>query len=714
MALMNILSETTLSRCRKNVFAFIALLILTLIVYSNTFDASWHFDDENNILNNTPLHLTELSVPNITQTFFANWSGIEKLYRPVACLTFALNYYVGGTHVYGYHIVNIAIHFLSAVFLFLFIHHTLNLPILIEKYGKNSYVIALLSAVLWAINPVQTQAVTYVVQRMASMAGLFYMMAMYFYLKGRTSAPKALRTIHYFFCVVCGILAIGSKENAVMLPMVILTFDLFFIQGLTNKNIKRYFFLLMIAIGITLSLALLLAGPSLFTPNNLLASYQVRGFTLLERLLTEPRVVLFYISLLLYPMPHRLCMAHDISISKSLLDPPTTLIAVLIIVTLLAMTLLKSRKWPLVSFCILFFFINHAIESTVLPLELIFEHRNYIPSMLFFVPITLLVTKGITFFTYNRLIQFIISAFIVLSIVAIGHSTFIRNFAWKTEATLWLDAVEKSPNLSRPHINLGKAYADVGLRQMALDQYRKALDLPDGPNRKAHYLVHHHMGLIYKSLEDHDRAEKHFLKAVGLEPRFPPAYTQLGILEMEKGEDEKALQYFFKALAHEVNSQQERNYAGLILLRQNKLEDAIDQFQRSLKANPSDQLYLLTHLGAAYNRKGEMANALKCFKKVLNINHSHVPAHLHLIDSYLLKREPANAEETADELIGLFPDDKISLLVDKMIIHGDMLIEPPNMKVVSPIIEKALIKRGNHSYGLAHKLENYRKSKSVP
>ena len=177
----------------------------------------------------------------------------------------------------------------------------------------------------------------------------------------------------------------------------------------------------------------------------------------------------------------------------------------------------------------------------------------------------------------------------VLALIAIGHSTFIRNFAWKTEETLWLDAVEKSPNLSRTHINLGKAYAGMGFRHLALDQYKRALVLPDGPNRRAHYLAHYSIGLIYKSLKDQTAARNHFLKAVELEPRFSPAYTSLGILKLEKGENDKALKYFLKALAHEVNSQQERNYAGLVLLRQKKLEDAISQFQKSLKANPSDQ-----------------------------------------------------------------------------------------------------------------------------
>ena len=712
MKIFDLNSETRLSPCRKNMFAVVTLFIILLSVYSNTFDSSWHFDDEYSILKNNALHMTDLNWENVKSTFHASSDGRGHVDRPVACLSFAFNYYLGGTEVHGYHILNFMIHFLSSIFLFLFIYHTLNLPILKERYGPNSYFIGLLATVLWAINPVQTQAVTYIVQRMASMAGMFYVMTMYFYLKGRTSAPRLLKITHYFSCIVCAILALGSKENTVTLPMVVLLYDLFLVQGITKKSLKKYIFLFPIAVLAGTIVAVFLKGPSIFHPENIVSGYYLRGFTLIERLLTEPRVVLLYVSLLLYPMPYRLCFSHDIPISTGLLDPPTTIIAILIIFTLLCLIILKSKRWPLVCFCILFFLVNHITESTALSLELVFEHRNYIPSMLFFVPIAIMIAKGLNFFAYKRSIQLIISIFVVLALVAIGHSTFIRNFAWKTEEALWLDAVAKSPNLSRTHINLGKAYAGIGLRQMALDQYKEALNLPDGPNRKAHYLVHYSMGCIYRSLKDHHRATEHFLKAVELEPRFPPAYTYLGILRLQQGEIDEALKYFLKALAHEINSQQERNYAGLVFLRQNRFENAITQFQKSLKANPSDQAYLLTHLGAAYKGKGELESALKCFKKVVSINHKYVPAYLHLIDSYLLKGATAKAEKTAEKLIALFPDDKISLLVDKMIIHGDILIELPDIKSISPTLEKVIVKKGNYYHGLARKLEKYSNQKS--
>ena len=465
MKVFELSSEIALSPCRKNLFAIISLGILVLMIYSNTFDASWHFDDEYNILKNNALHIEKFTWQNIKSTFYANWDGRGSLYRPAACLSLALNYYFCENNVQGYHIINLLIHFLSSFFLYLFIYHTLNLPSLRESYGTNAYFIALLSSVLWAISPVQIQAVTYIVQRMASMAGMFYIMSLYFYLKGRTSISNTAKVGHFSLCFACGLSAIFSKENAAILPLVIITYDLFLIQEITKKSLKKYFILFITAILTILFIASIIKGNSIFTLDRIISGYGTRGFSLIERLLTEPRVVLYYISLLLYPMPHRLCFSHDILISKGLFEPPTTIVSILVIFFIVALVILKAKRWPLFSFCVLFFFTNHLIESTIFPVELIFEHRNYIPSMLLFIPISILILVVIKFFSNRKLLQILMTAFTVLLIVALGHATFVRNFAWKTEGSMLLDIIEKSPNLSRPRLNLGCYYLKMVLRR---------------------------------------------------------------------------------------------------------------------------------------------------------------------------------------------------------------------------------------------------------
>ena len=660
MALLNMTAETTITGCRRNIFAFVSLFLLILITYSNTFDASWHFDDENNILNNKPLHLTELDLQNIKKTFFADWNGSGKLYRPVACLSFALNYYFGGTGVYGYHLINLIIHFLSSIFLFLFVYHTLNLPILEARYGPNSYFIALLAAVLWAINPVQTQAVTYVVQRMTSMAGFFCIMAMYFYLKGRTSAPKPLSGTHYFLCVVCGILAIGSKENAVMLPMVILLYDLFLVQGVTRKNLKRYSFFFLIAIFISLALALLMAGPSIFNPKSLISGYQNRGFTLSERLLTEPRVVLFYVSLLLYPMPDRLCFEHGITLSTSLATPTSTVMSIVAILLILCVAAAGSRKWPFISFCIIFFFLNHLIEASVFPLELIFEHRNYLPSMLFFVPLSILLSNGIQFFSRKRGLQGILIIFVILVLIGWGHSTYARNMIWKNDGSLSFDCIEKYPDLARPHHNLGRFYSQKKLYEKAVNEYLISLSKENRNNLAGKNWTYYNLGSIYQTLGKDEKAMFYYEQAQKYQPSFAPTHIKKGQLFAKKGLYDEAEDEFEKALQIQKYLPIALTNLGHLYLRTGRTDKAIEYLKQALETSPQDP-DIMRRLGLAYRLVNQPGMAFALFKTSLEINPNDPFTLLEIAQLYGEKGMETEKEETIDQFFAIFDGSTVRL-----------------------------------------------------
>ena len=344
---------------RKQVFAFISLFVLLLIIYGNSFSGTWLLDDWASIVDNQQIHLKSLSWPEIKNAFFSTPQNI--LSRSVARFSFALNYYVDGLNVFGYHLVNVIIHLIASFFLYLLVHHTLNLPLLREKYGKTSYSIALLVAFLWASSPINVNAVSYIVQRATSLAGMAYVMSMYFYVKGRTSHDTSRRIVFFLLCVITSVMAIASKENAVTLPIAIFLYDVFLIQGVTTENIRKNIPIILLI----LVTAITVIVYEIFFTSNL--NYQGWTFTMKERLLTEPRVFLFYISLLLYPLGSRLTMDHDIQISRSLIDPWSTLPAILIIVFSIGYALWIARKKPLLSFCILFFFLNHLIEGSIIP-----------------------------------------------------------------------------------------------------------------------------------------------------------------------------------------------------------------------------------------------------------------------------------------------------------------------------------------------------------
>ncbi len=182
----------------------VLFFFLILAAYSNTFNAAWQFDDKPNIVNNGYLHLKDLNPESLFKTFFTNprnpWKTGNKLYRPIPCLTFALNWYFGENNVIGYHIVNLVIHHLTGFLLFLTILNLFQSPNLKNKFAENAYLIALLAATLWAIHPIQTQAVTYIVQRMTSMAAMFYILSMFFYVKCRLSSSSLHRILFLLGC----------------------------------------------------------------------------------------------------------------------------------------------------------------------------------------------------------------------------------------------------------------------------------------------------------------------------------------------------------------------------------------------------------------------------------------------------------------------------------------------------------------------------------
>ncbi len=694
MSIFNLESEVHLTPCRKNLFAIIALFIIVLSTYSNTFHASWQFDDTPNILQQKSLQLNELTWENLKNTFLLREGGNWRVYRPAARLSFVLNYYFGKEDVFGYHLVNISIHFLASLFLFLFIHNTLNLPMLKTKYGPNSYFIALLASILWAVNPIHTQAVTYIVQRMASMAGMFYIMSMFFYLKGRISEKRLPKMIYYALFSIAAVLAFASKENAAMLPISLLLFDLFLIQGITKESLKKSSLVLLAMLIIPACLAFLLAGPLVLSPKELFSGYEDRAYSLLERLLTQPRIILFYITLILYPMPNRLNILHETPISHGLFDPTTTILSILVILLIVSIAVIKARRWPLMSFCVVFFFLNHIVESTLFPLELVFEHRNYIPSMLFFVPIAIFIGRGIRFFSYKRSMQAIVSFAVVLTLVALGHSTFMRNFTWKTEETLWLDTIEKSPNLPRPHHNLGKYYGTLGHREKEIAEYELALKLGPGPHGERRYITHYNLGLAYYAQSEKDKALEHLKKAIELEGRFSDAYNNIAVIMIEKRRYDEAFDYLIKALTYDYKHFGAHLNLGIVMLKKGRLEAALSEFRKAL-AIKKDVPSALFGLGVTYKNKKDFIRAKYYLQKALEHNNKNIMYRLHLIETLFLMEDREPLEQVISEGLSIIPAKEMNAVIENIEAEGFPDIESPDLQIILPLLGKAYMERSS-------------------
>ncbi len=363
---------------------------VAFLAYSNTFSVPFQFDDKPNILDN----------PNVQIRAFT-WDQLDQLVRGTywvsirvfSYFTLALNYYFGGFEVFGYHLVNFFVHVAAGILVYWFVFLTLNLPSLKEKYGSISYKAALFTGLIFISHPVQTQAVTYIVQRMTSMAAMFYLLSLILYIKGRLSRGNS-RFFYYGGTLLIYLLGVFTKENTAILPLFIALYEFYFFQNfdLSPKG-KKVLFILLGGLLLLGAFGFAVWGERYIDVTR--EGYYYRTFTMSERMLTQPRVVLYYVSLLVYPHPSRFNLDYDFPLSRAILDPPTTLISILIILGLIGYSIGTARKRPILSFFILWYFGNLVIESSIFPLEMVFEHRLYLPAVGPFLLFSLFAIRGV-------------------------------------------------------------------------------------------------------------------------------------------------------------------------------------------------------------------------------------------------------------------------------------------------------------------------------
>jgi tetratricopeptide (TPR) repeat protein len=750
----------------------IALALLTFFVYCNTLNAPFIFDDIDNIAKNPSIRFEEMTWQYIRKLSFSlNWK------RPVSLFTFGLNYYFGRFNVTGYHIVNILIHLINGLLLFLIIKKTLFLrrsrlsgvnsrKKLISEFSnlcdnklldKASY-IAIFATALWLLNPIQIFSVTYTVQRMNSLFAMFSLFCLLFYMKARSrtwllktcvaeprpstpdggedtakpcrgtlavpeeiggqeniehstsniehrireieTAPPHPRTtalLHYcttifyaFLSLFCALLAIASKQNAILIPLFILLYEFYFIQDLRFQWIKICWKRKWLFVAGVMFVLLLLAGLGAIVYYNtssnpwqhILSLYKGRDFNLSERLFTQPRVVVYYLSLIFYPDPSRMALLVGINKSTGLLHPVTTLLSMIFLFVLLFMAIITAKRYRIFSFAILWFFIGQLLESTVIPLELVYIHRNYLPSMFLFLPIVAWLFQkaevggqgeevigdqlsligeekrggklevrsrksevGITaiqqhsnsLFQQNRF-KFIV-IFLTGIILLFSYWTYSYNSVWGDRLLFWEDNIEKFPGLARPHANLAAVLVDQGKFAQAHDQYRIALKIQ--PNDIKNLF---NVGVVYEKEGKLKKALKYYSLALKQNRNFADAWCNQGNVLIDLGDFDNGLSCLYQAW--ELN-----NFDPVInynlanaLMKQNNMRGVLFHLHRAIKSDPN-YVDAFMNLGIAYFQLKNFNAAEKNFKIALRLapNTELARVHLKVIDAIKQNKLPGGA-----------------------------------------------------------------------
>jgi tetratricopeptide (TPR) repeat protein len=462
------------------------LLILIALSYANTLYSPFVFDDMHSFIEEPNVYVRDFSYDSfskLSSTFFGKA-------RIIPLLTFSLNHYMAQGQMPIYHTTNIIIHLLVTLFVYWFTATLLRTPVgTTALRGIPATYFAFFAAALWALNPVQTNAVTYIVQRMTSIAALFYIAALTFYVKGRLAANQKHRILLYLLSVGMAMCAIFSKENSYIIPAAICLLEwLFFPSNFIVKILRRMKWYHWVGILLLVSLLMPLFEHRWMS---ILNSYNnIRPFSLGERLLTEARVVVYYISLLMLPLPGRMNFEYDFPLSTSIFSPLTTVLAFILISLALVWSFQRRKQYPLITFGVFWYFLNLLIESTVIPLELVFEHRLYLPSVGLFIACLATLDLFVAYMKTKRSSREVEQVFVLVMVIVVSFfsiGTTVRNNVWRDSYALYSDSAEKSPNKPRVYLNLGVAMGrDPNLERESIEVFEKVIAL--GKPKKERYI----------------------------------------------------------------------------------------------------------------------------------------------------------------------------------------------------------------------------------
>lgn len=544
------------------------LLLATLLgslLYWDSLHAPWYYDDMNNIVQNGSIR----SLGGALQNLFGS--------RGLAYLSFAVNYHIGGLDVFGYHLVNLAIHVAASCVVYRLLRHL---------YGESPWP-AVCGAMIFLVHPLQTQAVTYIVQRMASLQALLFLSAVLCYVRARQEYRGNLfflgrrHLLFYFFSLLLGFAAALTKENAATLPLTLLLVDLAMFREerfITREKLRYVVPFAAIPVFLVLQQLLLPASTLELTQEkffyltaddgSLRLAFVEAGDVRIRYLFTQFIIIWEYMRLFFLPYGQTLDYGHPLVASalnvKSLLGLGG-------ILAVLGFAYAMRRRLPLVSLGIFWFFVTISTEATFITLDPKYEHRLYLPLL------------GLILLVIDPLFRYLRASLryplLVGALAVFAYLTIARNALWASPIDFWADNVRKAPHNFRPKQYFATQLTDAGRYAEALSLQQEVVnELPSQKN-------YSNLGRIYLKLGDMANAKDVFALLVASKPGDPEINLNYSIVLGEAGDFQQALTYA----------------------------------QRAAGAAPDDDR-VLTNLGIAYARVGDVGNAKAMLRRALALN----------------------------------------------------------------------------------------------
>jgi tetratricopeptide (TPR) repeat protein len=596
----NAVAQSVSSTPRWSILLGAGMIVLAaLATYHNSFAVPFLLDDRPSIIEN----------PKI-QHLWPVWDAFRPLTtstvggRPIVNFSFALNYAFGSLAVWGYHALNLAIHVFAGLTLFGIVRRTLIRPSLRERFGASAVWLALAVAVLWTVHPLQTEAVTYISERAESLMGLFYLMTLYWFIRG---AEPQRDGPWFVLSVMTCLLGMATKEVMVTAPLMVLLYDRTFVSGSFREAWTRHSRLY-----VGLASTWLLLGYEMIGLRYRAVGYGY-GVPWWAYALTECRAVTHYLRLALWPQP--LVFDYGAYVNTWHVADVASSMAML---ALLVVAVLLALKWrPIPGFLGAWFFVILAPASSVIPVasQPVAEHRMYLP-------LAAVVAVGVM--GINALLGRRGGAAFLALAVGLGFLTIRRNEDYRTELSIWNDTVAKRPGNVRARSNLGLVLFRAGKVPEAIDQYEQAVAMDP------HWAIaHNDLGNALRRVGRVDEAIAQYQQALQIEPDFFEAHYDLAATWKQAGRLDEAIQQYRQAVKVRPDVAMARNNLGNALLQAGKVQEAIGQFEQALRIAPA---YCEAHnnLGNAFLQSGNLTEAASQYRQALEIQPDDMPAHYNL------------------------------------------------------------------------------------